>query len=336
VNTQTVSIASDPRQEIPPLVQASDALLELPPDVVHQLTEVQQNIRVEGEFETKQARQLYKLGFSDEKALRHDRCGKYARLRKCEGAVEHTTKQVMKCGYRFTKCCEPALAKKQFEKYRNFCRFFERRFPHQRFTFLEIAKTIGRDGQSIRQFHAEVIGRIREVIECSDTDDELVNTPKMTFFRGFCGNVATVLALVFPDVAPETWKAAFPGATVKFHSVPMYRLSCLMEHELFQPWIPNDSRDRAEHEVIFRGLRRLRTWDMSPLVHDEDLSVEETIAHTDNSMDVDGPDRIRSSSGGRLGPNVCPECGSRIKSVSEYFPLTLSPADFDSLKWFDT
>jgi hypothetical protein len=240
MNTDTSSTASGSRQELPPPISASDPLFGLPPDVVQKLNEVQ-NLRFEGEFETKQARYLYKLGFSDAKALRHDQCGKFGRLRKCEGPKTHLTRQVMKCGYRFTKCCGPTLAKKQFEQHRKLCQFFEQRFPDKRFTFLEITKTIGRDAQSIRQFHKEVVEKIDEVIKRSDPDDELFNdkellgiagTPKITFFRGCDGNVATVLALVFLDVAPENWKVAFSGMTVNVHRGPMYRLSysCRANH----------------------------------------------------------------------------------------------------------
>jgi hypothetical protein len=215
------------------------------------------------------------------------------------------------------------IAKRQVQRYRDLCRFLLRVFPNQGFTFLEISKTFERNTRSIRRFQEETITNIEEGIEISDLDDEIVNksetfflmrTPKMTFFRGFDGNAATIVAVVFPDVTPETWNVIFRGATVRSRRLPMSRISYFVKNELFKPWIPGDPLDRAEHEEMFTGVRRLRTWCMFPLVNDEGASVEETPSAMDNLAEVDGPYSMRSSSRNHSGSYVCLICRKIIAS----------------------
>ncbi len=234
--------------------------------------------------------------------------------------AEHT---ISKCRCRFTKRWASKIANRQFQRYRDLCRFFLHTFRNQGFTFLEISKPLGRNTQSIRRFHEETIANIEEGIDISGLEDEIVNkaetfflmrTPKMTFFRGFDGTVATIVAVVFPDVNPETWRVIFRGTTLRSRRLPMSRLSYFVKNELLKPWTPRDPLDRAEHEGMFTGVRRLRTWCMFPSVDDPGSPQEASFAPLDNLAEVDGPYSMRSSSRNHSGSYVCLICGKVIAS----------------------
>jgi hypothetical protein len=239
-------------------------------------------------------------------------------LRGFAGSVAPIAKKAVKCECRFAKPSALWIAKRQAQRYRDLCRFLLRLFPNQGFTFLEISRTSERNTRSLRRFQEETIANIEEGIDISGLEDELVNraetfflmrTPKMTFFRGFDGNVATIVAVVFPDVNPETWRVIFRGTTLRSRRLPMSRLSYFVKNELLKPWTPRDPLDRAEHEGMFTGVRRLRTWCMFPSVDDPGSPQEASFAPLDNLAEVDGPYSMRSSSRNHSGSYVCLICG---------------------------
>jgi hypothetical protein len=261
------------------------------------------------------------------RASRYTDCSRCGKVRQC--ASSHFIRQIFKCGLRFCEDCAEMLADRLGARYQPALKLLmERAAPGSHFTYLEISHDIPRETSDI-----ESVKITRAILDSWLTKVKatlaaaLPDTPHWSYALGYTHEsrfTVRVLALTNHLDACNL----FPGSIIWKETPPMYRLASYFRDKLIAVWMPDSPIDRAEHEALFDGLRRLRgsrVMDLHKLSDEEDLSVEDPQNPTDNS-----------SSKHQHPPGTCPECGGKFTHETAYMPiedLPTTPEGFRKLDW---
>ena len=207
--------------------------------------------RLPGEYDSPQARRLYELTLRN-KAQRTEDCTKLGRMGTCPNG--HKSRQVSLCGLRFCLFCALGLSDKLYQQWRTVLELIEAT-EQGRFWYVEVSAPLDRSTDAMETFRDNYFSQ--PVQRCMVDKDGGVG-PMWDFFASYSDGCLDFRSLVFgADLTLEEWCAIFPGAKVRVHHVPVYRLSHFFK-ELLAPTLPRVPVERAELEALFEGMHRLR------------------------------------------------------------------------------
>lgn len=262
------------------------------------------------------------------RASRYANCSRCGKMRAC--AAPHYIKQIFRCGLRFCADCAEMLADRLFVRYQPALHaIMKSATPGTKFTYLEISHEIPRDTSDIASVKGtriildDWLAKVRATLTAA-----LPNIPHWSYALGYTHEsrfTVRILALTGHLDASTLFPSA---ASIWKETPPMYRLAAYFRDKLLSVWMPDSPEDRAEHEALFDGLRRLRgskVMDLHKISDEEDLSVEAPPDSTDKY-----PAKPSHP------PGTCPECGGKFTHETDLMPiedLPTTPEGFRKLNW---
>jgi len=277
------------------------------------------------------AQRLYDRGLRD-KALRVENCAKIGRVGTCPNG--HKSRHLSFCGLRFCDICHIQLADKLYRHWLPMLHLAEDTAKNHpdimpaQFTYVEVTAQIERTTDAMvavaDDMHSAFIDRMIELgaqRPCRNSD--FGDPGGWDMFAGFDAEGFHFRTLQMGAGFPlAAWQAIWPTAKIRVHVVPMYRLSYFFKEHLLAPFIPADSIERAEHEILFEGFHRLRNHlvyigDGSP----EDISVGFSLDDTEKSSDDDEAQAAQEVKKPLVAAHHCPICKIGIKIFGPWLSI---------------
>ena len=116
----------------------------------------------------------------------------------------------------------------------------------------------------------------------------------------------------------ETYRKAWPDANVKVSLRPAHQFHVALQH-MFDPTLPKDAKIRGQYEILFHGLRRVRTmgklYNNSQTTEDK-LTDPESETSTDESTDLIPQEKEMGSNSEKSGKIFCPCCHEPARFVT--------------------
>lgn len=282
---------------------------------------------------------VWEAGFP-KRALRMEDCGKF-KTQLCEDG--HTTRCHRFCstrtcaGYECAYTAALVLVDKLRVDADHAIWNSERGHYAPRFTFVDFRFACEHNREALHDCASRLIDLLLVREGLTRTDIKLGRYPKYPFVlwaysAGFDDSGLLVLRVLFLDanVDPDDLRDNFGATTADVHVVPMKSIRKFFPL-LFAVAIPSTDAAKADMEVAFMGIRRLRTVGYIEQPEMEELLVEEGDGKTStNNYELEnGEDSTQPAclDGSPLPkkPRLCPVCHKRIVAESGWFSKFTPP-----------